>query len=433
MQSIFTILSNTYTLFSLTDRLKLSFRADGLGVLFFAVSIVVFLLSFLYAIWYMKGKENKTSFFVFFLLSELALIGMGFAENFFTFYLFYELLTLFPTPLVLHDRTREAIKAGVKYLLYSLFGAYCVLFGFFVLNDSMDSLSFSYSGLSASGVERTPLVLVAIFMMLIGFGVKAGMWPLHAWLVTAHPQAPSPASAVLSGMIAKAGVLGIVRTIFFFVGPDTIRGTWVQYAWMGITLLTVFMGSMMAYKETLLKCRLAYSTVSQISYILFGLSIMNEEALNGSLLQFLAHAFSKCALFLVAGVLIHVTGKTNVSEYKGIGRKYPLLLWCYLIASLSLIGIPPTGGFYAKWDLCIGSLNASSGFLNRLGPVILLVSALLTAGYLLPIALRGFFAGEDFEDTPDKEKIPLSAMIPIVLLALLCIVTGVFSLNLKIF
>lgn len=433
MQSIFELQTTTYTLASFTDRLTVSFFADGVGIVFALSALIVSVLSFAYAFWYMKNQEHKVRFFVFFALSTLMLVGMSFAQNFFTFYMMYELLTLVSAPLVMHEQTKEAVKAGVKYLLYSFFGAYCVLFGFFVINSSIESLSFSFEGLMASRVDSNPTILLAVFFMLIGFGVKAGMWPLHAWLPTAHPEAPSPASAFLSGMIAKAGVLGIVRALFFLVGPGTIAGTWVHYAWMGLTLLTVFLGSMMAYKETVLKRRLAYSTVSQLSYILFGLSIMNEDAINGSLLQFLAHAFAKCALFLIAGVLIHVTNHTHVDGYRGIGKKYPVLLWCYLIASLSLIGIPPTGGFYAKWYLCIGSLNAENGFLNWFGPVILLISALLTAGYLLPIALRGFFPGEDFEDVGEKETLPLKVTVPIVILAVLCIGVGVVSFALKIF
>lgn len=234
-------------------------------------------------------------------------------------------------------------------------------------------------------------------LMLVGFGVKAGMFPMHAWLTTAHPVAPAPASAILSAVIVKAGVLAIVRVVYYIFGVSFLKETWVQTVWMVLSLLTIFMGSMLAYREPVLKKRLAYSTVSQLSYILFGLSVMNAGAVTGSLLHVLCHGFIKAALFLCAGAVIYMTGKTKVEELRGIGKEMPLLMWCYTIASLGLIGIPPTGGFISKWYLAEGALSSSMAGFNWIGPVILLVSALLTAGYLLPVTIYGFFPGADFD------------------------------------
>ena len=175
------------------------------------------------------------------------------------------------------------------------------------------------------------LMLVVVFLVIIGFGSKAGMFPLHGWLPTAHPVAPAPASAVRSGVIAKAGVLGIIRVVFYTVGADFIRGSWVQYAWMALTLITIFMGSMMAYKEKVLKKRLAYSTVSQVSYVLFGLSTLTTAGVLGGLMHMLYHAVIKSTLFMTAGSIIYKTGKKMVSELTAIGKQMPVVMWLSLI------------------------------------------------------------------------------------------------------
>lgn len=201
----------------------------------------------------------------------------------------------------------------------------------------------------------------------------------------------------------------------------------MQTSWICLTLITVFMGSLLAFREPVLKKRLAYSTVSQLSYILFGLAVMQEDAFRGSLLHVLAHGFVKAVLFLCAGAFIYCTGKTRVDELRGIGRRMPLTLWCFTIASLGLIGIPPTGGFVSKWYLALGSLKSGIPVLGVLGPIVLLVSALLTAGYLLPITVHGFFPGADYEGEHQKKQEPSKWMtIPIVIMTILSVLIGLF-------
>lgn len=270
------------------------------------------------------------------------------------------------------------------------------------------------------------ILLAAVFVMILGFGAKAGMFPLHSWLPAAHPVAPSPASALLSGIIVKFGVLAVIRTVYYIVRPAFMRGTWVQYAWMILTLLTVFMGSMLAYREPVLKKRLAYSTVSQVSYILFGLSLLTPEAMGGALLHTAAHAFVKCGLFLMAGVFLYQFGYTRVDQLTGMGKKMPKTLWCYTIFALALTGIPPTAGFISKWYLAEGALASGIPVFSWLGPVVLLVSALLTAGYLLPVAIKGFFPGEEAVslDLSKKEPTPY-LLIPLVILAVLALLLGI--------
>jgi multicomponent Na+:H+ antiporter subunit D len=356
------------------------------------------------------------------------LAALDFSGNLVTFYFFYELMTLCSMPLVLHNGSREAIMAALKYLFYSMCGAYMGLFGIYFLYHYCDTLTFTPGGSLNMGLVQgnEAIMLVVVFVMLIGFGVKAGMLPFHSWLPSAHPVAPSPASAVLSSVIVKSGVLAIIRVVYYMVGPDFIRGTWVQTAWMVLTLITVFMGSMLAYREPVFKKRLAYSTVSQVSYILFGLSLLSPTGMTGALLHTVFHAFIKCTLFLTAGIFIFECHVTRVEELPGIGKRMPKTLWCYTFASLALIGIPPTSGFISKWYLAQGALEANVGAFGWIGPAILLISALLTAGYLLPITMKGFFPGEEVTELAAVKKEPARLMlVPLFLLAALTVILGV--------
>lgn len=415
-----------YTLFMLTDTLPISFHPDETGRFFALVVTVVWVAASVFSFSYLPEDETERRFHGFYLISLGILYALDFSSNLITFYMFYELMTILTFPLVIHNMNHESIMAGLKYLLYSFCGAYLVLFGVYFVHYNLD-IAFVLGGsanVAALG-EQASFMLGIAFVMILGFGVKAGMFPMHGWLPTAHPVAPAPASAVLSAIIVKMGVLGIVRTVFYIFGANFLKGTWVQTVWMSLALFTVFMGSMLAYREKMLKKRLAYSTVSQVSYILFGLSVMCSEAVTGAYLHVLAHGFIKSTLFLSAGVMIFMTKKTHVDEFRGIGKKMPITLWCYSIASLGLIGIPPTNGFLSKWYLCIGSLNANLGFLSWFGPVVLLISALLTAGYLLPISIHGFLPGKDYV-SEGKIKEPLQVVVPLILLTTLVVLTGMF-------
>lgn len=419
---------NGFTLFYLTENLPIYFRIDNVGTLFSLLTVIVFLCAGFFSFEYMKHEERESRYYGFYLLVFGVLNALCFAGNLITFYLFFELLTLSSMPLVLHSGSKEAIMAGLKYLFYSLCGAYAALFGIYFLYQNCDSLAFTANGMlrASAAAEHGGFLLLTAFVMLLGFGVKAGMFPMHAWLPTAHPVAPAPASAVLSAVIVKAGVLAIIRVLGMF-GTDFLRGTWVQTAWLSLTLITVFMGSLLAYREPVLKKRLAYSTVSQLSYILFGLAVMHETAFTGALCHVLAHGFVKATLFLCAGAIIYMTGKTRVEEMRGIGKEMPLTMWCFTIASLGLIGIPPTGGFVSKWFLALGSLKSGTPVFDVLGPVILLVSALLTAGYLLPLTIHGFFPGADYDYRSLQKKEPCKLMtIPILILTILSVLIGLF-------
>ena len=407
--------------FTFAPELSIGFTADSLAKFFIALTVIGWALVTLYACVYMKHEENEMRFFLFMFLSEGAMIGASLSQNLISMYVFYEMVTLFSMPLVLHSRSKESINAAKKYLYYSIAGAFLALFGIFVLATNTDTLSF----VSGNGVNVNPLVLTGVFTMLLGFGAKAGLFPMHGWLPTAHPVAPAPASALLSGLIAKAGVLAIIRTVFYVVGADTLVGTWVQNVALIFALLTVLMGSMMAYLEKGFKKRLAFSTVSQISYALVGLFLFSVDGFKGALWQILFHAVVKVGLFLCAGAVIFLYGKTEIKDLDGLGKKMPVTFTCFTILSLSLIGIPPMGGFYSKWYLATASLEATEiGALSWIAPIILLISAILTAAYLLGISIRAFFGKEEKE--VDKKKEPLLMVIPIIVLTVISVVGGFF-------
>lgn len=417
------------TLFYLTDTIPVLLKADGIAKLFTALIAFVWAMVGFYSFEYMAHEQNERRFYAFYLLTLAALMGLSLSGTIVTLYMFYEAMTLLSLPLVLHTQTKEAIAAGIKYLIYSVFGASLALLGIFFLQFYCTGLTFTPGGAldMARVAGHEPLLLLVVMLMILGFGVKAGMFPMHAWLPTAHPVAPSPASAVLSGVITKAGVLGILRVVFFLVGPDFLRGTWVQGLSMGLALVTVFLGSMLAFKESLLKKRLAYSTVSQVSYVLFGLFTLTPLGFVGALLHVVCHSLIKNTLFMGAGAIIEKTGKTRADELTGIGKQMPIVIWCFTLVSVALIGIPPTGGFVSKWYLANGSLSMGAGVYAWLGPVVLLVSALLTAGYLLPISTRGFFPGDkaDLAALPKAEPTALMT-VPMIALTALAVLIGMF-------
>ena len=419
--------TTSVTLFTVSDKISFAFSTDGTAKFFISLAAVGWLLVTLYSTVYMKHETNEPRFYVCMLLSEAAMLGAALSSGLVSMYVFYELLTLTSMPLVLHSESRDSIRAAMKYLFYSIAGAFLALFGIFVLATAAPTLTFTEGGV---GVAATPLVITGLFTMALGFGAKAGLYPLHGWLPTAHPVAPAPASALLSGLIAKAGVLAIIRSLYFVASPEILRGTWAQTVLLILALSTILIGSTLAYSEKILKKRLAFSTVSQISYVLVGLFLCSAGGLKGAFLQITFHAAVKMCLFLFAGSVIYLTGKTKVDELYGIGRRMPVLTVAFTVAALSLIGIPPMGGFVSKWTLATSALDSVPAPLSYVIPAVLLVSALLTAGYLLQISVRAFYPGDtrlpEFV-APESKKEPLLMVIPVVLLAVFAIVGGVLS------
>lgn len=425
----------TLVLLNLSDNLPIALHSDSIGIVFSLVMTAMWTVSGVFSFSYMAHEKNEKTYYAFYLLTLGALIALCFAATLVTMYLFFEAMTLLSLALVLHERSKEAIAAAIKYLIYSVAGATMGLLGIFFLVPNMTNQYFVAGGsLNAEALTLPAGALLGIiFIAIVGFSTKAGMFPMHGWLPTAHPVAPSPASAVLSGIITKAGVICVIRVIYFSVGVDFLRGTWVQMALLTLSSITVFMGSMMALNEKLLKKRLAFSSVSQVSYVLCGLFLLDKTALSGSLLHIVFHALIKDGLFLFAGAVIFKTGFKYVDQLKGLGRKMPVTFWCFTIFALGLIGIPPTGGFISKWFIAEGAIaglsNSPVPVFTWLIPAVLLVSALLTAGYLMPLSIHAFFSSPDEQhlETVNAVTRPDKLMtVPLVLLAAAVVILGIF-------
>ena len=425
---------NLIVLWRITSSLSIAFRMDSPARAFSCLVAFIWPLVTLYAFEYLKRRPPVDRFYAFFLSTFGILIGVACAGNLLTLYLFYELMTFMTLPLVMHSQQREAIRATVKYLLYSLVGAALALGGFFFFHVYGVSMEFTPGGFldiaKITSENNKDMILTITFLTLMGFGAKAGLVPLHAWLPTAHPVAPTPASAVLSGLITKAGVIAMFRVIYYVVGDDFLRGTWVQTAIICISLLTIFTGSMMAFTEKHLKKRIAWSSVSQVSYVVFAMMLLNPDGIRGAVLQIAAHAMSKSCLFLSAGVVIYFTLQGANYHYadqlRGVGKELPVTMTCFTLASISLIGLPISGGFTAKWFMASGALQL--GQLGIFGIIILMISALLTAGYLLPIITDAFFPGEDYNySTVIPFHLPIGMRIALLLLGAGAIFTGLFA------
>jgi len=424
---------DSLVLFKLID-LPFTLAPDASGCMFAVLFGVLFFAPAVFATEYLEHDSNPGEFGAVYLLTLDAMIGLSWAGNLQTYYMFFECLTLASFPLILHDLRSISRKAAAKYLTYSLLGAGLVLFGLVECMQLFGTLEFTAGGHALVGGSES-LALWVAFITAMGFGCKAGIMPLHDWLPTAHPQAPAPASAILSGCVTKAGALGILRTVFFLFGAQFLRGSWVQTALIAIALVTVFCGSMLAYKEKVLKKRLAYSTVSQVSYALFGMLLMSTAGYIGAMLQVVFHAVTKVCLFLCSGAIIHHTGIERIYDeqgefnYNGLGKLMPFTMLGYSFASLSLVGLPPFGGFVSKWYLAEGSFDAL-GFGGWIGAAVLLVSALLTAGYLLSITAKAFFPSEN-DRLVKAHEATWRMTVPICLLAVSLICLGICTFGLS--
>ncbi len=413
--------------------LPFTIAPDTLGCIFSCVVAAMFFFSAVFSTEYLAHDENPTEFSAVFILTLGAMLGLSWAKDLQCYYMFFEFLTLVSFPLILHERRPASIAAARKYLGYSLMGAALVLFSFAYIFKLFGTTSFTEGG-HVLPEEMKSLGLITAFIGIFGFGCKAGMMPLHDWLPTAHPQAPASASAVLSGCVTKAGVLGILRILYYVFGASSLRGTWVQTALIAVALITVFCGSMLAYKEKILKKRLAYSTVSQVSYALFGLFLMTEAGFIGAILQVVFHAATKTCLFLCSGSVIHGTGIERIYaedgkfNYTGLGKRMGLTMLGFTLASLSLVGLPPFGGLVSKWYLAVGSFDAL-GFSGWIGAAVLLASALMTAGYLLSVSSKAFFPTQEDRIVEAHESGP-AMTVPILVLAVMMAVLGIYNFGL---
>jgi multicomponent Na+:H+ antiporter subunit D len=365
--------------------LDLVLRADALSMLFASLSAVLWLVTTVYAIAYLERSPNRARFFGFFSICVTATMGIAMAGNLLTFFVFYELLTLATWPLVVHAGTREALAAGRTYLRYTLGGSAVFLVGLIWLHGLVGAEDFIAGGsLAELGVERSGSLQVVFVLLLVGMAVKAALVPLHAWLPRAMV-APAPVSALLHAVaVVKAGAFGIVRLV-----EDVFGSTLTGQLGMGSLLavlasLTIVYGSVMALRQTDIKRRLAYSTVSQVSYIALGVAIGGAAAVAGGMVHLVHQGVMKITLFFCAGIFSSLLGVKHVDQLDGVGRRLPWTALAFSVAALGMIGLPPMAGFVSKWYLGVGAVAAGQPWV--LG--VLVASTLLNAAYFLPLLRR---------------------------------------------
>lgn len=406
--------------------LDLAFRADSLAMLLSSLSALLWLVTTIYAIGYMEGSPNRSRFFGFFSLCVTATMGIALANNLFTFFIFYEMLTLATYPLIVHQGTGEALRAGRVYLTYALGGGSALLLGMIWLRQLTGPLYFAEGGVISHLGATHAFELKIIFALLIaGLGVKAACFPLHGWLPQAMV-APAPVSALLHAVaVVKAGAFGIVRIVYDAFGIGFSQELGVLAGLGVIASITILYGSLRALFQDDLKKRLAWSTVSQVSYIALGTAIFGPIGTVGGLVHLIHQGIMKITLFFCAGNLAETLHIHRISEMRGVGKRMPWTMAAFTIAAFGMIGVPPLAGFVSKWHLGAGAVQSGQLWIIA----VLIGSSVLNAAYFLPILHAAWFQPADAE-WPAREgafETSLLLLTPPVFTALSVIAIGLFA------
>lgn len=426
--------ADTILLFTFLDKFDVGFRIDGVSRVFAGLVSSLWPFATLYAMEYMEHEtkhEHKTlserSFFGMYTITFGVTLGISFAANIISLYVFYEMLTLVTIPLILFSLSKEASSATRMYITYSLGGAAFAFVGLIFLVSYSDSLTFTLGGvLSASKiVGKEDLLRLIYIFAFFGFGVKAAVFPFNAWLPKAGV-APTPVTALLHAVaVVKSGAFAILRLTFYSFGTDLLKGTFAQFIPMGFAIFTIVYGCSMAVKERHIKRRLAYSTISNLSYIVFGITLMTPLGMVGAMTHMIFHGIMKIASFFCAGAVIVKANKTYVYELEGMGKRMPATFAVFTISSFALMGVPGLCGFMSKWKLAeaaisLGTVESIIGF----GAI--LVSAILTAIYMMQIVLRAYYPVEEVKDETKCDP-TWKMLLPLFLFSAAMVVFGLYS------
>lgn len=403
----------------LAPGLALHLRTDPFGLLFALVASSLWLLTSVYSVGYMRAGQypHQTGYFASFAICLSATMGIAFAANLLTFFVFYEILTIATYPLVIHHRTPEAMAAGRKYLAYTLGAGQVLLVAIIWTQLIAPGEELQPGGFLVGRAGETSLA-VLFFLFIVGCGAKAAIMPLHGWLPSAMV-APTPVSALLHAVaVVKAGAFGCVRIVGYVFGIDLLRSIGADVALAIVAGTTILLASLRALGETNLKRRLAYSTVSQLSYIVVGSVLGSAAALAGAMFHIAAHGFMKITMFFCAGAIYTKTHRASVEELSGVGRQMPVTLTAFTLGAAGLAGVPLLAGFISKWNLGVGALQAGRGVFIA----VLVASGLLNIAYFFPIIYDAFFKSPRAELAEAGSAMSL----PLALTALVALLLGVF-------
>ena len=413
--------SETFVMVEVLSGLTIAFNVEPLGLLFAILGSGLWMVTHLYGVGYMRGNKEKdhARFFACFCFAIFSVMGIAFAANMFTLFLFYEALTISTYPLVAHKGTAEAIKGARTYLGVLLGTSICFQMVAIIWTYTLTgTLDFERGGILEGQVSHAT---AAILLALYAFGIgKAALMPFHRWLPAAMV-APTPVSALLHAVaVVKAGVFTMLKVGIYIFGIDFLASSGASIWLMWLAAISIVIASLVAMTKDNLKARLAYSTISQLSYITLGIALASSMGALGGAMHVVTHAMGKITLFMCAGSIYVVTHKTNISQMTGLGRRMPITFIAFLVGSLSIIGLPPLGGSWSKWLLIVGAADANE--LIMIG--VLLVSSLLNVAYLMPLIGKGFFLASDGKD-PVANKFsegPVLVWIPPTLTAVGCII-----------
>lgn len=412
--------------YSFTRGFSIDFGLDGLGSLFAGMISLMWPLVMLYAFDYMRDEEDKNRFFAFYVMTYGVSLGIAFSSNMTTIYAFIEMLTLVTIPLVAHYKNHDSMFAGRKYAAYTVGGASLGFFTVIMTTVYGDAGNFVYGG-SLHITSVSVIMQLAFLAGFFGFGAKAAVFPLHDWLPGASV-APTPVTALLHAVaVVNAGVFTVMRLCWYTYGPELILGTPAQIVALMTAVFTLVFSAAMALKERHFKRRLAYSTVSNLSYMLFGVMLMTSSGFVAGMLHMLFHGIIKMSLFLCAGAFMHKTGNSYIYEVNGVGRKMPVTFLCYTLGGLSLTGIPMFCGFVSKWNLVMAGVEADTPWALA-GVFALILSAFLCAMYTLTVSMRAFFPmnGSDrYGDRTDVQEAHWLMLAPIVVFSVVNVVLGI--------
>jgi multicomponent Na+:H+ antiporter subunit D len=414
-------------LFTLLPGVSLTLRADSFSMVFALVASFLWIVSVLYSIGYMRGlgEHAQTRFSACFALALFGAVGCAFADNLFTLYLFYEIVSITTYPLVAHHQDREGYEGGRKYLVYLTGTAKGLVLPAVILTYVMcGTLDFSdniRTGIFPGDASRI-MMTITYCCLILGFAKNAVM-PFHNWLPGAMV-APTPVSALLHAVaVVKVGVFSTTRVMLYLFGIDAMGALNLGMPTAWFVSFTILAASLVALSKDDLKARLAYSTVSQLSYIILGVALLTPAGIEGGIVHIVNHALAKITLFFCAGAIFVATRKKNISEMKGLGRTMPLTFAAFAVASLSMIGIPPVAGFITKWYLLVGAMDA-----RQIGIVaVLVVSTLLNAAYFAPVVYQAYFGtSPDGEIDPGVREASPALLVPLLLTAALSVAAGLY-------
>jgi multicomponent Na+:H+ antiporter subunit D len=416
-----------FHMFSILPGISVTLRADAMSMIFALVASSLWTIAVFYSMGYMRAHHEpaQTRFNACFALAIFGAIGVAFSDNLFTLYLFYEIVSICTYPLVAHHQDTEGYNGARKYIVYLTTTAKAFLLPalilIYVLTGTLDFAPNISTGIFPPDVNKSLVIMLYIFC-LFGFA-KNGVMPFHHWLPGAMV-APTPVSALLHAVaVVKVGVFCTTRVMLYVFGVDTMHALNLGIPTAYFVGFTVIMASVLALSKNNLKERLAYSTISQLSYIIMGVALLTPAGIDGGLIHIVNHAFSKITLFFCAGAIYIAAHKKDISDMGGLGKTMPFTFGAFGVASLSMIGAPPVAGFITKWNLLVGSIQA-----HQIGILLILIaSTMLNVGYFAPVTIKAFFGkrpeGETYQGIKEA---PLSMLIPILIACTISVLLGIF-------